>query len=108
MVEYALQRTGCTPEETLAVGDRLYTDILCGVNAGVDTALVLSGEATLQDAVAFRPPPRFLFPSVKELAEAVSASRPGAMRLRCKPLCRPVRQKPVLDEPYKQKGVSRA
>ena len=30
MVEYALQRTGCTPEETLVVGDRLYTDI-CAV-----------------------------------------------------------------------------
>ncbi len=78
MVEYALQRTGCTPEETLVVGDRLYTDILCGVNAGVDTALVLSGEATLQDAAAFAHPPRFLFPSVKELAEAIVPTRSNA------------------------------
>ena len=78
MVEYALQRTGCTPEETLVVGDRLYTDILCGVNAGVDTALVLSGEATLQDAAAFAHPPRLLFPSVKELAEAIVPTRSNA------------------------------
>ena len=78
MVEYALQLTGCTPEETLVVGDRLYTDILCGVNAGVDTALVLSGEATLQDAAAFAHPPRYLFPSVKELAAAIAPARSSA------------------------------
>ena len=46
MVDLARKRAGCTPEETLVVGDRIYTDIACGVNAGVDTALVLSGEST--------------------------------------------------------------
>ena len=40
------------PEATLVVGDRLYTDIACGVNAGVDTAFVLSGEGTLADLEA--------------------------------------------------------
>lgn len=62
---------------TLVVGDRLYTDLLCGVRAGVDTALVLSGEATRAQAEAFVPPPRYLFPSVKELAAAL-APRPAA------------------------------
>ncbi len=37
---------GCSPEETVMVGDRLYTDIECGLRAGVDTYLVLSGETT--------------------------------------------------------------
>ena len=60
------------------VGDRLYTDILCGVHAGVDTALVLSGEATLQDAAAFAHSPRYLFPSVKELAAAIAPARAAA------------------------------
>ena len=78
MVEYALALTGCTPEQTLVVGDRLYTDILCGVHAGVDTALVLSGEATLQDAAAFAHSPRYLFPSVKELAAAIAPARAAA------------------------------
>ena len=50
MIRLALEQTGCKPEETLMVGDRLYTDIACGVNAGVDTVLVLTGEATAQDA----------------------------------------------------------
>ena len=47
MVQYALQAAGCAPGEALVVGDRLYTDIACGLRAGVDTALVLSGEATM-------------------------------------------------------------
>lgn len=47
MVDLAMERAGCSPLETLVVGDRIYTDIACGVNAGVDTVLVLSGESTL-------------------------------------------------------------
>ena len=43
------RRPGLPPEAALVVGDRLYTDIACGVNAGVDSAFVLSGEGTLAD-----------------------------------------------------------
>ena len=44
-------------EETLIVGDRLYTDILCGYHAGVETVLVLSGEATEEEAKAYEHQP---------------------------------------------------
>jgi 4-nitrophenyl phosphatase/NagD protein len=37
---------GYGPEETVMIGDRIYTDIECGLRAGVDTYLVLSGETT--------------------------------------------------------------
>lgn len=37
-------------ENTLVIGDRMYTDIACGINAGVKTMLVLSGETTEQQA----------------------------------------------------------
>lgn len=70
MVQYALQNTGCIPEEALVVGDRLYTDIACGVRAGVDTALVLSGEATRTDVAASADKPTWIFPSVAELRQA--------------------------------------
>ncbi len=70
MVKYALQNNGCTPEEALVVGDRLYTDIACGVRAGVDTALVLSGEATEADVAASPEKPTYIFPSVAELRQA--------------------------------------
>lgn len=38
-------------ENTLVVGDRMYTDIACGINAGVKTMLVLSGETTEKQAM---------------------------------------------------------
>lgn len=44
MARYALERFGCKKEEALVIGDRLYTDIACGENAGIDTCLVLTGE----------------------------------------------------------------
>jgi 4-nitrophenyl phosphatase len=57
MMDLAMQRLGTPPEQTLAVGDRLETDILGGASAGCRTALVLSGVATLQDLAAFSPKP---------------------------------------------------
>ena len=45
-LQAAMLRFGVLPEETLMIGDRLYTDIQVGINAGVDSALVLSGETT--------------------------------------------------------------
>ena len=47
MPELAMEWTGCTREETVVIGDRLSTDIESGVNAGIATVLVLTGEATL-------------------------------------------------------------
>lgn len=46
--QLAMERTGYTPEETALVGDRLYTDIQCGLNAGLLSVLVLSGETTAE------------------------------------------------------------
>lgn len=45
----AMERTGYKKQETAVIGDRLYTDVKSGVNAGVVSVLVLSGEATLDD-----------------------------------------------------------
>ena len=54
-------------KETLVVGDRLYTDILCGHNAGVETALVLTGEATAEEAKKAEAAPDYIFASIGEL-----------------------------------------
>ena len=70
MVELALQRNHYRKEETLIVGDRLYTDILCGHHAGVETVLVLSGEATKEEAKAYEHQPDYVMSSVDELHEA--------------------------------------
>ena len=49
MVRLALAETGFPPEQAVLIGDRLYTDIACAVNAGIDSVFVLSGEGTRDD-----------------------------------------------------------
>ena len=46
MPQLAMERTGCTKEQTVVIGDRIYTDIKSGINAGTVTVLVMSGETT--------------------------------------------------------------
>lgn len=46
IVELARESLGIPAEQTAVVGDRLYTDIKCGLNAGAKAILVLSGETT--------------------------------------------------------------
>ncbi len=48
MPELAMAKWGYTKAETTVIGDRIYTDVKSGLNAGVNTILVLSGESTLQ------------------------------------------------------------
>ncbi|HIZ65481.1 MAG TPA: HAD-IIA family hydrolase [Candidatus Blautia pullicola] len=70
IVEAAMRLNHFSKEETLVVGDRLYTDILCGHKAGVETALVLTGEATEKEAEACTYGPDYTFSSVGELHRA--------------------------------------
>ena len=67
MVYLALERTGFSPEETVVIGDRLYTDIACGVNAGVDTVFVLSGEGKREDVEKYGIRPTFILPDIKAI-----------------------------------------
>ena len=67
MVELALKRTGFSADQALMVGDRVYTDIASGVNAGIDTVLVLSGEGTVADAEASDTPPTWILQDVAQL-----------------------------------------
>ena len=66
MVELAVKETNFTKEQTILLGDRLYTDIKSGVRAGVDTVLVLSGEATLKDLAASDVNPTYVMKDIRE------------------------------------------
>ena len=66
MVELAVKETNFTKEQTILLGDRLYTDIKSGVRAGVDTVLVLSGEATLKDLAASDVKPTYVMKDIRE------------------------------------------
>lgn len=67
VVDLCLELSGFTREETLVVGDRLYTDIACGINGGVDTCVVFTGEAQPDDMKATPYPADYAFPNIKEL-----------------------------------------
>jgi len=71
MLLLAMKKFGYTKGETLMVGDRVYTDIASGYNAGVDTVFVLSGEGTLQDAEKSDTPPTYILKNIRELYEKI-------------------------------------
>ncbi|MCZ4564035.1 HAD-IIA family hydrolase [Rhodococcus sp. IEGM 1401] len=79
MFETISALTGIDPATTLVVGDRLTTDIAMGVNAGTSTALVLTGESTLDDVDRAEPDgrPTYIVESVDDLLPVRSARSAG-------------------------------
>ncbi|MBE6695091.1 MAG: HAD-IIA family hydrolase [Ruminococcaceae bacterium] len=67
MVELAIEKTGYKKEEAVMIGDRIYTDIACGVNSGIGSLLVWSGEATPKDLEESPVKPDFIYNNVNEL-----------------------------------------
>ena len=67
MALLAMEKTGFTPEETVLIGDRLYTDIACGVNAGINTIFVLSGEGTMEDLEKSEAKPTYVYDHIRDV-----------------------------------------
>ncbi len=75
MIEVVSERFGVERDGVLVVGDRLYTDIASGQNAGVDTLCVLSGECTLDEVKALEVLPTYTADSIRDLLRALNASK---------------------------------
>ncbi len=69
MYQQAMKQLGISPEYTLAIGDRLDTDILGAVNAGVKSLLVLSGISTLDDIKHTNYSPDFIMQNIQEITQ---------------------------------------
>lgn len=67
IVNYLLERTGMSGDKIAMVGDRLYTDIAAGINNGLKSVLVLSGEAQMKDLQESDVIPHLLFDSVRDI-----------------------------------------
>lgn len=67
----AIEKTGFSKDEAMVMGDRLYTDIACGVNAGISTCFVLSGEGTMEDVEKSDVKPEFIIQDIRELYEVL-------------------------------------
>ena len=63
----AMATRAAGPEQTMMIGDRLYTDIACGIAAGVTTGLVLSGESTRKMADESPHTPDYVINNLSEL-----------------------------------------
>ena len=66
---FALDRYGINKEDAVVIGDRLYTDVACGVNAGIDSIFVLSGEGTLADIEEMNIHPTYVYNNIGEIFE---------------------------------------
>lgn len=67
MVDIVREKFGYTLDETVVIGDRLYTDIATGLNAGVTAVCVLTGEATKNDIENGNIKPTLTFDSVMDI-----------------------------------------
>jgi 4-nitrophenyl phosphatase len=71
MAEMALEKLELAPAEVLCVGDRLETDILFGVRAGMPTALVLTGVSRREDIEKSEGKPTYVFENLPDLMSAL-------------------------------------
>lgn len=67
LYQLALTRLETEPQDTLAVGDRLETDIAGAQAAGIHTALVLSGASSEEQAHNYLPKPEIIAENFEEL-----------------------------------------
>lgn len=71
MIEHKMAEIGVDPKCCAMIGDRLYTDIEMANQSGVRGILVLSGEATAEDADSATQTPDLIVGSVAELLPEV-------------------------------------
>ncbi|MBN2315060.1 MAG: HAD family hydrolase [Sedimentisphaerales bacterium] len=70
MMRHAIQKIDCRLEDTLIVGDRMDTDIIAGIESGIETALVLSGITKQEDLVMFPYQPNYIFDRAVDIIHA--------------------------------------
>lgn len=73
IVDECVKNSSFSYGETIVVGDRLYTDIACGINAGVETAVVFTGECKEKDLEKTEFPPTYAFSNIREFFDAVKS-----------------------------------
>lgn len=71
MALLAMQKTGFSKNETAVIGDRIYTDIACGINAGINSIFVLSGEGTIEDIEKYKIKPDYIYKDIKTLLQDI-------------------------------------
>lgn len=71
LYQQALALLGTTSANTIAIGDRLNTDILGAVNAGLRSIMVLSGISSEQDIVALDYAPTWVMTDIQQITDTL-------------------------------------
>jgi NagD protein len=71
MFRSALNRIEAHSESTMMVGDRMDTDVVAGIEAGLDTILVLTGSTTEADVQKYPFRPGRVLPSIAEAIQLI-------------------------------------
>lgn len=74
MIEIIQEKYTVSDEETIVIGDRLYTDIAAGINASVTTVCVLTGEAKADDILNGTIKPTLTFSAIQDIYKAYIGS----------------------------------
>lgn len=72
MMRRAVKRLGMRSCETAIIGDRMDTDIIAGIEAEIDTVLVLSGVSTMENIKQFAFCPDHIFAGLHEFMEKIA------------------------------------
>jgi NagD protein len=67
MMRIALKRLGVKREDAIVIGDRMDTDVRCGLESEIDTLLVLSGITDRKGIDQFPYRPRFILNGIVDL-----------------------------------------
>lgn len=70
MMRTGLKMLGVHSDDAAIIGDRMDTDIISGIESGMDTVLVLSGVTTIEEMQKFPYVPRLVLKGVYEIVEA--------------------------------------
>eukprot|EP00123_Amoebidium_parasiticum_P012874 comp21627_c0_seq1/m.30361 comp21627_c0_seq1/g.30361 ORF comp21627_c0_seq1/g.30361 comp21627_c0_seq1/m.30361 type:complete len:163 (-) comp21627_c0_seq1:438-926(-) len=73
MFKQGLARLGCQPSNTVILGDRMDTDIVGGIEAGLDTVLMLSGVTAKAEVPRYPYKPDFILNGVADVLALASA-----------------------------------
>ena len=69
MMRTALRKVDCRREEAVIIGDRMDTDMIAGIEAGMETALVLTGVASETNIKQFAYRPSIILNSIADIPE---------------------------------------
>lgn len=75
MLDGILNSKNLKPDQVAMVGDRIYTDMMMAHNANAFGVLVLTGEATLDDAKVADPELDIILPSIEVLGNLIEYSQ---------------------------------